>query len=245
MKKLYFLAIVALGAAVMSSCVKDPKECINCAQGIEKKTYIIDTVSGNTITIYPVLTPRNYDFCDSFVLYNGAFWEPYRVPQYQGKLFLCSKEAAVDTARRYREMGDVSKQPCVCRENPDKKFNDTDGKPKNEYLHIDGIKNYPYSVMHLRTIGDTTKIRTYFNYDNENDVFNGLILQDQNTPVERSKMLRSGVYEAELIFYKDDKLQVHLGEPIKFKFAIIRSDKVPNINCLKQARDPDDTVLLK
>ena len=99
--------------------------------------------------------------------------------------------------------------------------------------------------MHLRTPGDTTKIRTYLNYDNENDIFAGIIPNFDNTPVREVKMLKSGIYEAELIFYKDEMLQVRMGEPIIFRFAIIRSNKVPNVNCLKQARDQDDTELLK
>ncbi|MCL2328559.1 MAG: hypothetical protein FWC39_08620 [Bacteroidetes bacterium] len=243
MKRLHFLAIVALGAAVMSSCGPKPDDCINCTgQGIIKTTYLIDTAIGS-ITVYPVLTPRNYDFCDSFVYKNGAFMEPYRV---HPKLLLCTKEAARDTARRYRESPalNAADQPCVCRINPDKKFNDSDGKPKNDILFIEGIEKFPNSVMYLRTPGDTTKIRTYFNYNNHDDPFNGLILRHKNTRVIESKMLKSGIYEAELMFFKDAAQQVPLGNAIKFRIAIIRSNKVCNITCLKQARDQDDTELL-
>jgi len=247
MKKLYFLAVVVLIAGIATSCKKPPKPCINCtSEGIIKTTYIVDTALGEagTITVYPVLTPRNYDFCDSFVYHNGAYMEPYRV---YPKLFVCTSKAADDTARRYREMpgNQVAKQPCVCRENPDKQFNDNDGISRNDFLYIENIEKFPNSVMYIRTPGDTTKIRTYYNYDNQGDVFNGIILRDKNTPVIEAKMLKSGVYEAELRFYKDVQQLNPMGQTIKFKFAIVRSDKMPNVNCLKQARDQTDTKLLK
>ncbi|MDR0941238.1 MAG: hypothetical protein LBM68_03310 [Bacteroidales bacterium] len=243
MKKLSFLAIIGLLVALATSCIRTNEPfCINCtSEGIQKQTYVVDTTQeGATITIFPVITPRNYDFCDSFVYYKGAYTEPYRV---YPNLLLCEKEAAVDTAQRYREKGDVSQQPCVCRVNPDKKFNDT--VPKNEFLYIEGIEKFPNSVMNIRTPGDTTKIRTYYNYNNKGDVFNGLILRTENTPIIESKMLKSGIYDAELFFFKDAAQQVPIGDTIWFKFAIIRSDKIANINCLKQARDLNDTKLLK
>lgn len=240
MKKLPFLAIIALLATLVTSCKTNEPFCINCtSEGIIKQSYLVDTTIGS-ITIYPVITPRNYDFCDSFVYYNGAYREPYNVYPH---LLVCAKDAAIDTARRYRLMGDVSQQPCVCRINPDKEFNDS--VPKNEFLYIDGIEKFPNSVLNIRTPGDTTKIRTYFNYNNKGDVFNGLILRSENTPVVESKMLKSGIYEGELFFFKDGAYQVPMGDTIWFKFAIVRTNKVANINCLQQARDQNDTDLLK
>lgn len=243
MKKLPFLAIIGLLALVATSCVKTADDCINCTgENIIRRTYVVDTALGTSIEVFPVITPRNYDFCDSFVYHNGSYMEPHRV---YSNLLSCTQAQAIDSAKRYREMGDVSKQPCVCRVNPDKEFNDTEGAPKNEFLYIEGIEKFPYSVMNIRVPGDTTKIRTYYNYDNANNVFNGLILRTENTAVIESKMLKSGRYEVELFFYKDAAYQVPMGDTVAFTMAIIRSKKVANINCLQHAKDIDDTDLLQ
>ncbi|MDR2963963.1 MAG: hypothetical protein LBU90_10090 [Bacteroidales bacterium] len=244
MKHLHFLTIIAAIVAFTTSCIKD-ETCINCtAEDIIIQKFVIDpnaTSGDGTITVYPVFTPRNYNFCDSFVYMNHSWVEPYKK---YSNLLLCTAQQARDTFAIYRQAERSAEQPCVCRKNPDTEYNTTGGKSLNDFLYIDGISQFPNSVMNIRVPRDTSKILTLYNYDNQNGVFNGLILRTENTTIVESKMLASGIYEAELMFYKDAAHQVILGDTVRFKLAIIRSPRVNNINCLNEAREKGDNEIL-
>lgn len=248
MKKYFALLFgaFAISALIFSSCVKK-KDCFDCdAEGIVKQTFIVG--DSGSITIYPVITPLNYDFCDSFVLYNGTYVEPYRVPKYNKKkeeggeygLRLCTNEEA------QKEVNEKKERTCVCRENPATKDNDTKEAGKegiNNFLYIEGITNFQYNKLFIKQDNDTTKNRTYINYDNTGDTFNGLVLDTMDVEFISSKMLRSGKFKYELILYKDEAHQVAI-DTIIGNFFIVRSKKDCNINCLKHARDQRDTELL-
>lgn len=215
------------------SCKPDPQFCIDCEGEDVVKT--VKQYGGDTsITIYPVITPRNYNHCDSFVLVGGTYIEPHLA--FPGVLKLCSFQEAQESLLH----GDTS---CVCRINPDTEFNDVKGV--NDYFHIDGIKYFPYNQLNIKVANDTSKIRTYMDYDNVGDVFNCLVLDTVDVEYVNSKMLASGIYEYELILYKDEAHQV-VKDSIIGKFAIIRSDKDLNRKCATQAKDPiNDRLLTK
>lgn len=223
------------------SCNPKQDFCIDCeGEDIVKQTY---QYGGDTaITIYPVITPRNYNHCDSFVFSNGSYMEPHLAARYMiggtgPVLRLCSFEEAQESLLH----GDTS---CVCRINPDTEFNDINSY--NDFFYIDNIKKYfPYNQLNIKVANDTSKIRTYMNYDNVSDKFNCLILDTVDVEYVNSRMLAAGIYEYELILYKDEAHQV-VKDSIIGKFAIIRSDKDLNRNCAKQAFDPiNDRLLTK
>jgi len=232
MKKQLPLIFGILGVAIIffMSCKQKPY-CLDCDyEGITKTTISYGTDSA--ITIYPVLTPRNYNHCDSFVFYNGTYVEPWRV---EGtNLLLCTQEKA-------QEMYLAGRPLCVCRINPDTEFNDIDGI--NDFFYIDGITKFPYNRLYIKVLNDTSKIRSYEDYTNNNNVFNGLVLDTVDTEFATSKMLTSGIYVYELILYKDLTHTVPF-DTIIGNFAIIRSDKDCNSNCLKHAYQQNDTKLL-
>lgn len=219
---------------------KEPKFCMDCdSEGIIKKT--VSYGDSASITIYPVITPLNYNHCDSFVLYNGTYIEPYKAPKYKDSLKLCTTKEAQEDANKGIYL-------CVCRENPNIQFNDAgdinNNQGINNFFYIQGINKFPYNKLFIKVGDDTTKIRTYKNYDNVNDKFTGLVLDTMHVEYVNSKMLRSGIYLYELILYKDPNHQVAI-DTVDGKFFIVRSDEDCNNNCLKHAYNQNDTKLLK
>jgi hypothetical protein len=229
------LGILGITSFIFISCNPPKDFCMDCeGEGIVKQTYQYG--GDSAITIYPVITPRNYNHCDSFVFVGGTYIEPYLATKYKNILKLCSFQEAQESLLH----GDTS---CVCRINPDTEFNDVKGV--NDYFHIDGIKYFPYNKLNIKVENDTSKIRTYMDYDNNNDVFNAMVLDTVDIEYVNNRMLASGIYEYELILYKDQMHQV-VKDTITGKFAVIRSDKDLNRNCAKQAKDPiNDRLLTK
>ena len=234
------LGILGILSFIVISC-KEPNFCMDCdSEGIVKTT--VSYGDSASITIYPVITPLNYNHCDSFVLYNGTYVEPYKSPKYKDSLKLC-------TAKEAQLEANEGKHLCVCRENPNVKFNDdikdiNNNQGINNFFYIQGINKFPYNKLFIKVQDDTTKIRTYKNYDNINDKFTGLVLDTMVIEYVNSKMLRSGVYIYELVLYKDQNHQVAL-DTISGKFFIVRSNEDCNKNCLKHAYNQNDTKLLK
>ncbi|HPH15992.1 MAG TPA: hypothetical protein PK029_02390 [Bacteroidales bacterium] len=236
------LGIFGIFSLVFVSCDETPF-CMDCdSEGIIKKT--VSYGDSASITIYPVMTPLNYNHCDSFVLYNGTYIEPYKAPQYKDSLKLCTAKEAQEDANKGIYL-------CVCRENPDIQYNDdvkdiNNNQGINNFFYIQGINKFPKNKLFIKVQDDTTKIRTYVNYDNISDKFTGLVLDTMDIEYTNSRMLRSGVYVYELVLYgsADVNHQVPL-DTIAGKFLIVRSLDDCNNNCLKHAYNQNDTKLLK
>lgn len=237
MKKQLPLILGMLGVATLffMSC-GHPDFCINCEDDGAVKTTVSygKCVDGkdSAVTIYAVMTPRNYNYCDSFVFYKGTYVEPWRV---NPNLLLCTQEEA---QRRYLA-GD---NRCVCRINPD--IDNNDISEINDFFYIEGITKFPNNRLYIKTLNDTSKIRAYEDYSNNNNMFNGLVIDTVDTEYPMYRMLATGIYVYELILYKDEMHTVPF-DTITGNFAIIRSDKDCNSRCIEQAKDQNDTKILK
>lgn len=238
MKK-YFPSIIGLmflSLIVVSSCEKD-ETCIDCAvEQLIARDYVIDTATGATIKMYPVMTPSNHPMCDSMAYspIMGAYVYPHLVHKDYQKL------CTVDEARDSLLAGNDT--ACPCRENPDTAYNDS----KNSFLRIGNIEKYPYNRLFIKTTADTTKMRVYTDYDNKNNLFIGEVAMDMSLryyEYNNTKPLASGVYGYMLVLYKDKDHYDQLGDTLKGNFAIIRSNRDNNRNCATEAYDADDPLL--
>lgn len=228
------LGILGITAFVMTSC-KDDEECIDCiANDIVKKTVVLGS-GDSTITIYPVITPINHEYCDSMVFHpkKGGYVAPYEVHTWQ-------KQCTVEEARDSILAGNDT--VCPCRKNLDTVWNDT----KNSFFYIENIKKFPYNRLYIKTNDDTTKMRIYTDYNNIDNQFIGEVSMDTTKgyyEYNNTKALATGIYSYFLILYQDKVHQVQIGDTIKGKFAIIRNTRISNRNCKDQAADSDDQLL--
>ena len=228
------ICLLGFAALVVTSCKKD-EDCIDCKANDIIKTTIRLGSGDSTITIYPVMTPSNHDMCDSMVYHSvkGAYVRPYDVYKYQK---LCSVEEAIDSLKAGNDSA------CPCRKNLDTIYND----PKNSYFYIENLQKFPYNKLLIKTVKDSTQMRTYLNYDNRNDLFIGEVPMDTTLGYYQhndTRPLASGIFAYYLIIYKDEMHQTIIGDTIKGKFAIVRNPKVKTRNCKAQAHDEDDPLL--
>lgn len=251
------MLIVGFVTTVITACSDDPevtptaKDCIDCKEkNIIKRTIVLGS-KDSSITIYPIITPNNHEFCDSFV-YNpimGAYVQPYQIYNFQK---LCSSQEAIDSIKA----GNDTACPCII--NPDEIYNDY----KNAYFHIDGIDKFPYNRL---IIYWTDAISTYGgydesyyhligrrliynNYDNKNNLFIGEVPKDSTTVdswnmFPNTKPLPTGIYNYSISLYKDEKHITQIGETIQGTFAIIRTQKILVEGCKEQALNIDDPLL--
>jgi len=233
MKKFVFLSSIAFATISLffTSC-KDEETGIDCAwEGIEVFTKEYGTDSA--ITIYPVITTNNYDFCDSMVWDTIAkdWVKPYDLDDSK----LCTEEVALEYIRQGNDTA------CPCRENPNKHNDQVNSK-----FVIDGIEKFKYNNLHIKIPGDTIKIRRYVDYTNEGNVFQGYVSTDTSLgyyEFYNSRVLASGIYEYELILFKDPEHQVPF-DTIANKFVIITSKyRDRNSNCKDKAKEKDDPLL--
>ncbi len=232
---LQITSFFAFSALVAISCIKED-DVIDCNwQNIEVVTRTYGDSLDSTITIYPVITTNNYDFCDSMVFSpdlndwikpDGKDGNPGRT---------CTQQEAIDSI----QAGNYT--ACPCRENPDKQNDQINSK-----LVIEGIENFPNNILYIKVPGDTVKIRTYQNYDNNNNVFQGYVPTDTSLGYYEfysSRILASGSYDYELVLYKDVDHTVPF-DTIANSFIIITSRyKDKNINCGQYALEQDDPLL--
>jgi hypothetical protein len=236
MKKYFptIICLIGLAALVATSCKKD-EECIDCkANDIAKRTIALGS-GDSTITIYPVMTPNNHQMCDSMVFSKvlNTFVEPYRIYKYQK---LCSYQEAIDSINAGNDTS------CPCRKNLDTVYNDG----KNSFFYIENITKFPKNKLVIKTGYDSTQLRTYMDYDNKNNQFIGEVSSDTSLGYYDyyfTRPLASAVYSYYLVIYKDDQHSIVLGDTIQGNFALIRSPKVANRNCKKEAKDEDDPIL--
>lgn len=238
MKNYYVTILCLLGfsALIFTSCQED-EDCLNCkVEGIVKTTIVADTAAGTSITIYPVMTPSNHPMCDSMAYSTvlGAYVYPQEVHKDFQKL--CTVQEARDSLLAGNDTA------CPCRKNPDTTFNDN----KNAFFNIDGIKQFPYNRLFIKTGNDSTKIRIYTDYDNTNNLFIGEVAMDTTTnyyEYNNTKPLTSGTYSYMLVLYKEAQHFTQIGDTIKGDFAIIRNNRFLNKNCKEQAFDANDPLL--
>lgn len=230
------IALLGVGALVMSSCQKD-ESCLDCKlENIVKVAVVPDTTNPSaSVMVYPVITPSNHPMCDSMAYspIMGAYVYPYMVHSFQK---LCTVKEAQDSLLAGNDTA------CPCRVNPDTAFNDK----LNSYLHIGGINNFPYNRLYIKTTDDTTKMRVYTDYDNTNNLFIGEVAMDTTLgyyEYNNTKPLTSGTYSYMLVLYKEEQHFTQIGDTIKGKFAIIRNNRFTNRNCKDQAYDADDPLL--
>lgn|SRR5574344_416799 len=237
MKNYYVTILCLLGFSVLiiSSC-KKKEDCLDCkVEGIVSTTIVVDTASGATITVYPVITPSNHPMCDSMAYSTimGAYVFPYKVHSYQK---LCTVQEARDSLLAGNDTA------CPCRINPDTVFNDD----KNGFLKIGGIEKFPYNRLFIKTGNDSTKIRIYTDYDNKNNQFIGEVPMDTTTGYyqhNNTKPLISGTYSYMLVLYKEAEHATLIGDTIRGNFTIIRNNRFANRNCQEQAFDAGDPLL--
>lgn len=236
--KNYFVTILCLlgfSALTITSC-SDPEGTLDCkVEGIMARTIVVDTASGASITVYPVITPSNHDMCDSMVYHPelGSYVEPYKVHSYQK---LCTVQEARDSLLAGNDTA------CPCRINPNTTFNDD----KNGFFYIGGINQFPYNRLFIKTGNDSTKIRIYTDYDNRNNLFIGEVAMDTTTGYyqhNNTKPLVSGVYSYMLVLYKEAQHATRIGDTIRGDFALIRHNRFANRNCQSQAFDTEDPLL--
>ncbi len=230
MKKILFLICTAISIYFISC--KEEQIGIDCdMEGIKvfKKTYGPDSV----ITIYPVITTNNYDFCDSMVWDTVASdWvKPYDLDPSK----LCTEEYALEMIRQGNDTA------CPCRENPNKHNDQINSK-----FVIDGIEKFKSNHLFIKVPGDTIKIRRYVDYTNEGNVFQGYVATDTSLGYYQeynARVLKSGIYEYELILFKDPEHQVPF-DTIANRFVIITSKyRDYNSNCKDKAREKNDPLL--
>ncbi len=230
MKKILFLMCTVISIYFIS-CKEEPSS-IDCdMEGIKvfKKTYGPDSV----ITIYPVITTNNYDFCDSMVWDTIASdWvKPYDLDPSK----LCTEEYALEMIRQGNDTA------CPCRENQNKHNDQINSK-----FVIDGIEKFKSNHLFIKVPGDTIKIRRYVDYTNEGNVFQGYVATDTSLGYYKeynARVLKSGIYEYELILFKDPEHQVPF-DTIANRFVIITSKyRDHNSNCKHKAREKNDPLL--
>jgi len=233
MKKFVYLSAFVLGifSLLITSCQQE-EEIINCDyEGIKvmEKVYGPDSV----ITIYPVMTINNYNFCDSMIYDTSSrdWVRPYVLDPSK----LCTQEEALEAIRQENDT------LCPCRINEDTANNDQ----INSYLHIGGIEKFPYNKLYIKIPGDTSKVRRYTDYDNIN-IFNGYMPRNMDLGYYKTYntgILKSGIYEYELILYKDENWTVPF-DTISDKFLILTAKyRDKNKNCADKALDSDDPLL--
>lgn len=238
MKKFVHVTIVAISTVLagmfLSACEPEYRgiDCKYAGLQIFEKVYGPDS----SIVIYPIITPNNYDFCDSMVYDGGDGGSGAWVrPDVLDPSLLCTEEEALE----YIRQGIYNK--CPCRINPEDLVDD-----RNPKFEIIGIEKFKYNKLFIRVPNDTIKIRTYIDYKNVGDVFQGIVSTDTALgyyEFYNSRLLASGIYEYELILFKDPDHQVAFDTIIN-RFAIITSRyREKNRNCLEFARHKDDPLL--
>ncbi|MFO7869033.1 MAG: hypothetical protein R6U95_07025 [Bacteroidales bacterium] len=233
-KTSYFvLLILAMCGIILTSCEPE-EEVLNCDyEGIQVKE--VKFGKDSSIVIYPVMTINNYEFCDSMVWDETA--NDYVRPSEYDEDKVCSQDSAYAAMRRGAD------SLCPCRENPYEEHNDK----INSVFYIEGIKKFPYNKLRILVPGDTIKIRNYENYDNVSNVFQGFVptnLELEYYQYYNSKILASGVYDYELILYKDEELTVPFEDTISDSFVVITYRyRNKNKNCADKAKDSNDPLL--
>lgn len=233
---LQITSFLAFSVLVATSCIEED-DTINCDwENIEVITRkYLTGKDTNEITIYPVITTNNYNFCDSMVFSPGLndWIKPDGQDGNPGRT--CTQQEAIDSI----QAGNFT--ACPCRENPDKQNDQINSK-----FVIEGIDKFPNNILYIKVPGDTVKIRTYQNYDNNNNVFQGYVPTDTSLGYYEfysSRILASGTYDYELVLYKDIDHTVPL-DTIASSFVIITSRyKNQNINCAHYALEQDDPLL--
>jgi len=242
MKHLFnIFGIISLGLVTLMSCKQESTIKLDCQwEGLEvfTKTYGADS----TITIWPVITTNNYNFCDSMVYdaKTNEYIRPYEQEYKDGSRYdhlLCTFQQAVDSIQAGNDSA------CPCRINEDQNNDQI-----NSSFLIGGITSFPNNVLNIRVLGDTVKIRHYENYgDKDNsDVFTGYVTSDKELGYYEyvtARVLASGIYEYELILYHDENYQQPI-DTIRNKFAIITSRyKDANRNCGNLTAEPNDPLI--
>lgn len=215
--------------------------CYECEDSIKTITYGPDS----SLTFYNVMTPHNYNVCDSFVYYNGTYIEPYNSPQYVGLLKLCTES---EKEALHKQGNDTT---CVCVL-PTKNYEGS--YYINDYFHIDGIEKFPYNKLYFTFDGDTTKIRIYYDYDNMNDRFVGLYwvylnkqLVGPYIPYNNKESINyiqlQGTINYTLLLYKDQDRTILL-DSIKGKLTVIsKPQSCDTKRCY--GKDKNDALLFK
>ncbi|MDA3883494.1 MAG: hypothetical protein PF481_09435 [Bacteroidales bacterium] len=234
MKKFVYLTAFVLGtfALLITSCQQE-EEVLNCDyEGIKVMEKVYGTDSA--IIIHPVMTINNYDFCDSMI------WDPasndWVKPSVLDESKLCTQEQALEAIRQGNDT------MCPCRINEDTLNIDK----INSYFYIGGIEKFPYNKLYIKIPDDTVKVRRYTNYDNDNNLFQGYVATDMSLGYYKTynaRILKSGIYEYELILYKDENLTVPF-DTISDKFVILTARyKDKNKNCADKALESNDPLL--
>jgi hypothetical protein len=227
--KTHIVIILIISSTLLFSCKNNEgneEVCLTCQDSV-----LVRIIGNDTITINNVLTPRNYNMCDSFVFANGTYLEPYIANKYRDILRLCTE----NEDKLAREQGDSS---CVCRINSDTEYNDIKGV--NDFLYIKGIEKFPYNILKIYNLKDATPILIYRDWGNNyGDVFNAYILDTIHKPVKPYQYTGRFLYRLEL--YTDDTY-TELIDVIEGGVTAIRAPQnCPTTGCV--GRQPNDRLL--